>query len=145
MDLNFCKKYIGDGNPPTNRYCRDCPESNIACDNLCKLVINLANSNGGEAISLLGTNAVLLPNFNNPNIVYLNVNKRWNLNKEDFLHFISTGNAQMEKAIQRQDPKTSPSLTRQVPYVQEIVRQLGGMNIPEIDQVKSLQKGIINI
>ena len=89
MDLNFCKKYIGDGYPPTNHYCRDCPESNIACDNLWKLVINLANSNGGIAVSLLGTNAVLLPNFNNPNIVYLKVNKRWNLGKEDFLHFIS--------------------------------------------------------
>jgi len=94
---------------------------------------------------LLGTNAVLFPNFNNPNIVYLKVNKRWNLAKEDFLHFISTCNAQMGKAIQRQDAKTSPSLTRQVPYVQAIVNQLGGMSIPEIDQVKSLQKGLINI
>ena len=140
MDLNFCKKYIGDGNPPTNRYCRDCPESNIACDNLWKLVINLANSNGGKAVSLSGTNAVLLPNFNSPNIVYFKVNKRWNLGKEDILHFISTGNAHMGKAIQRQDPKTSPSLTRQVPYVQAIVRQLGGMSIPEIYLVKSLQK-----
>ena len=140
MDLNFCKKDIGDGYPPTHHYCRDCPESNIACDNLWKLVINLANSNGGKAVSLLGTNAVLLPNFNNPNIVYLKVNKRWNLGKEDFLHFISTGNAQMGKAIQRQDPNTSPSLTRQVPHVQAIIRQLGGMRIPEIDQVKSIQK-----
>lgn len=142
MDLNFCKKYIGDGYPPTNRYCRDCPDSNIACDDLWKLVIELANSNGGKAVSLLGTNAVLFPNFNNPNIVYLKVNVRWNLGKEDFLYFISTGNAQMGKAIQRHDPKTSPSLTRQVPYVQAIVKQLGGMGITEINQVKSLQKGL---
>ena len=140
MNLNFCQYYIGDGNPPTNRYCRECQMSNIACDNLWKLVINLAKSKEGKGVSLQGTNAVLLPNLNNPNIVYLKVNKRWNLGKEDFLHFIATGHAHMGKANQRQDLKISPSLTRQISYVQAIVKQLGGMGIPEICLVKSFQK-----
>ncbi len=144
MDLNFCQYYIGDGNPPTNRYCRECPKSYIACDNLWKLVINLANSNGGKAVSLHGTNAVLLPNPNNTNIIHLEVNVRWGLAKEDFLHFIATNHAQMGKANQRQGPKTSPSLTRQEPYVQAIIKQLGNMGIPGIDKVKSVQKGIDN-
>jgi len=47
MDLSFCQYYIGDGTPPTNRYCRDCLKSCVACDDLWKLVINLANSNAG--------------------------------------------------------------------------------------------------
>ncbi len=93
---------------------------------------------------MYGTNAVLLPNPNNPNIVYLKVNVRWNLTKEDFLHFIATNHAQMGRAYQRQDTKTSPSLTRQEPYVQAIIKQLGGIGIPEIDNVKSIQKGIDN-
>lgn len=76
MDLNFCKYYVGDRNPPTNRYCRDCLKSYIACDNLWKQVINLANSNAGKAVSLHGTSAVILPNTNNPNIVHLEVNAR---------------------------------------------------------------------
>ncbi len=61
MDLSFCQYYIGDGTPPTNRYCRECLKSYIACDDLWKLVINLANSNAGKTVSLHGTNAVLLP------------------------------------------------------------------------------------
>lgn len=143
MDLNFCQHYIGDGNSPTNRYCRDCPKSNIACDNLWGMVINLANSNGVAGVSLKGTNAILLPNANNPDIVYLKINKRWNLGKEDFLHFIASGYAQMGRGYQRQDPQTSPSLTRQVPYVQAIVKQLGGIGIPEIIKVKSVQRGSV--
>ncbi|MBU3967936.1 MAG: hypothetical protein KKG76_11295 [Euryarchaeota archaeon] len=142
MDLNFCKHYMGDGNPPNNRYCRKCPQSYNACDELWKLVINLANSNDGRAVSLLGTNAVLLPNSNNPDIVHLEVNARWGLTKEDFLHFIAINHAQMGRANQRHDPKRSPSLTRQEPYVQAIVKQLGGMGISEISRVKSVQKGI---
>jgi hypothetical protein len=47
----------------------------------------------------------------------------------------------MGKKDQRQDPKRSPSLTRQEPYVQAIVKQLGGMGIPEIEKVKAVQKG----
>ncbi len=140
MDLNFCEHYIGDGNPPTNRFCRECPKSYIACDILWKLVVNLANSNGCKAVSLYGTNAVLLPNPNNPDIVHLEVNVRWGLTKEDFLHFIATNHAQLGKKDQRQDPKMSPSLTRQEPYVQAIVKQLGGIGIPEIEKVKAVQK-----
>jgi hypothetical protein len=141
MDLSFCQYYLGDGTPPTNRYCRDCLKSYIACDDLWKLVINLANSNAGKTVSLHGTNAVLLPNPNNPDIVHLEVNVRWGLTKEDFLHFVATNHAQMGKKDQRQDPKRSPSLTRQEPYVQAIVKQLGGMGIPEIEKVKAVQKG----
>jgi hypothetical protein len=140
MDLNFCQHYIGDGNPPYNQYCRDCLKSYIACNDLLKLVKNLAKSNGSKAVSLHGTNAVLLPNPNNPDIVHLEVNKRWGLTKEDFLHFIATNHAQQGNKDQRQYPKKSPSLTRQEPYVQAIVKQMGGMGIPEIEKVKSVQK-----
>lgn len=140
MDLKFCQHYIGDGNPPTNRYCRECPKSNIACDDLWKLVDNFSNSNGDMGVSLLGTNAVISPNHKNPDIVHLKVNVRWGLYKEDFLHFIATNHAQMGKKDQRQEPKKSPSLTRQEPYVQAIVKQLGGMGIPEIEKVKAFQK-----
>lgn len=91
MDIDFCVHYQGDGNPPTNRFCRRCPFSYIACDELWNMVVQLCNSNGGDPVSLLNTNADLFPNVNNPDIVHLQVNRRWNLGKEDFLHFIGTG------------------------------------------------------
>ena len=56
-----------------------------------------------------------------------------------FLHYIATGHAQLGKKEQRQSTWTSPSLTRQEPYVQAIVKLLGGMNIPEIVNVKRVQ------
>lgn len=73
-------------------------------------------------------------------MVYLRVNSQWNLTKEDFLHFIATGRAQMGRKEQRQDPRVSPSMTRQEPYVQSIVKILGGSSIPEIMMVKREQK-----
>jgi len=86
------------------------------------------------------TRAVLYPNPNNWNMVHLRVNSQWNLTKEDFLHFIATGHARMGRKEQRQDPTVSPSMTRQEPYVQSIVKILGGLSIPEIMMVKREQK-----
>ena len=140
MDIHFCKFYQGDENPPSNRYCRNCSSSQIACDTLWQRVVNLSNSNKGRPVILSGTNAVLYPNLKNWDLVYLKINVQWNLSKEDFLHFIATGRAQMGRAYQRQDSITSPSLTRQEPYVQAIVEILGGWQIPEIQAVKNIQK-----
>lgn len=139
MNLNFCKHYKGDCSTSSNKYCRKCPKSKLACDQLWKLVVDLSNSNKGEPITLTGTNAKLLPNPNNWNIVHLEVKSRWNLPKEDFLHFIATGSSKSGNKNQRRDPKTSPSLTRQEPYVQSIVKHLGGSNISEISAVKRIQ------
>ena len=140
MDIKFCKYYIGDGFPPSNRYCRHCNSSSIACEKLWQLVLTLARSNNGEPISIPNTNARLFPNPNNENMIYLQVNCRWNLSKEDFLHFIATGHAGMGRANQRLEHWISPSLTRQEPYVNSIVNMLGGWNIPEVIAVKTVQK-----
>jgi hypothetical protein len=103
------------------------------------MVVQLSNSNGGDPVPLPDTNAGLLPNVNNPDIVHLQVNRRWNLGKEDFLHFIGTSHAQMGRADERQNPQKSPSLTRQEPYVQAIVSLLGGDHIPPIEAVRNVQ------
>jgi hypothetical protein len=141
MDVRFCQHYVGDGKPPSNRFCRRCPHSAPACDLLWGKVVELSRSGGGTPVSLPPTNASLLPNPSNPNIVYLKVNARWNLGKEDFLHYISTGHAKGGRATQRQNPATSPSLTRQEPYVGAIVQLLGGWRIPGIEAVLRVQKG----
>jgi hypothetical protein len=141
MDVNFCQYYVGDGTPPSNRYCRSCPHAVVACDRLWQRVIGLAGSNNGEPVPLPGTRAVLFPNPKNQNFVRLQVNCRWGLGKEDFLHYIATGHANMGRKGHRNDPRASPSMTRQEPYVQAIVALLGGMNIPEIEAVQEVQKG----
>jgi hypothetical protein len=139
MDIAFCKHYKGTGFPPTNRYCRTCPSE--ACNRLWQLVVALSNSNNGDFVALPGTRADLFPNPNNSNIVHLKINCRWNLGKEDFLYFIATGQAQLGRKTQRLDPAVSPSMTRQVPYVQSIVQAIGGDGIPEIQAVRRCQKG----
>ena len=48
MDLHFCRRYAGDGTPPSNRYCRVCPEA--ACDRLWQRVRDLAASNGTDPV-----------------------------------------------------------------------------------------------
>jgi hypothetical protein len=141
MDVNFCRHYHGEGTPPSNRYCRTCPHSSIACDRLWRRVIELAGSNGGEPVPLPGTRAVLFPHPKNPNFVRLQVNCRWGLGKEDFLHYIATGHAKMGRKGRRSDPRASPSLTRQEPYVHAIVALLGGMGVSEIEAVLAAQKG----
>lgn len=145
MDIRFCNHYIGNGNPPSNQYCRFCSNSKFVCDRLWQCVINLSKINMGNAVALSGTNAVLVPNPNNHNLVYLRVNAQWSLSKEDFLHFIATGNAKMGRADDRQDPEVSPSLTRQEPYVQAIVEMIGGWNLPEIIAVKNFQRNTTKI
>jgi len=141
MDTTFCHYYRGTGFPPTNRFCRECPASAIACDRLWQMVVDLSNAKNGSPVSLPNTRAVLTPNPKNWNIVHLQINCRWNLGKEDFLHYISTGQAQLGRKTQRLDPTVSPSMTRQVPYVQSIVQALGGLHLPEIVAVKKVQKG----
>ncbi|MCC7566339.1 MAG: hypothetical protein KO206_08700 [Methanomicrobiaceae archaeon] len=142
MDTSFCRHYVGDGTPPSNRHCRSCPQAALACDRLWQRVLDLARSNGGNPLPLPGTRAVLFPHPKNPDFVRLQVNCRWGLSKEDFLHYIATGHAEMGRKGQRSDPRASPSMTRQEPYVQEIVALLGGMDIPEIEAVRKVQRGL---
>jgi hypothetical protein len=140
MDVNFCVRYKGDGLPPANRYCRECPEAEKACDGLWALVVELSKSNNGDAVKLPGTRAEMYPNPKNREIVHLKINCRWNLGKEDFLYFISTGYANMGRKDERHKREVSPSMTRQVPYVRSIVRAIGGYNIPEIKAVRDIQQ-----
>ena len=127
--------------PPTNRFCRECPKAEIACDLLWSRVVALSQSNGGDAVRLPGTLAVMYPNPNNRDIVHLKINTKWGLPKEDFLHFIATGSAQMGRKGERLDKRASPRMTRQEPYVQSIVTALGGDTIPEIIRVRQMQAG----
>jgi hypothetical protein len=140
MDPDFCVHYRGNALPPTNRFCRKCPHAPEACDKLWSLVVDLSRSNKGNAVKLPGTRAEMYPNPKNRDIVHLKINCRWGLGKEDYLHFISTGHAQMGRKGGRLNPSASPSMTRQEPYVQSIVEALGGQNIPEIVAVRLMQK-----
>ena len=127
--------------PPTNRFCRHCPMAKTACDSLWSRVVALSQSNGGDTVRLLGTRAVMYPNPNSRDIVHLKINTKWGLPKEDFLHFIATGSAQMGRKGERLNKRASPSMTRQEPYVQSIVTALGGEDIPEITAVRRIQQG----
>ena len=140
MDIHFCHYYKGDGLPPSNRFCRTCPQGCLACNTLWDRVVALSVSNGGEPVPLPGTRALLYPNPNNQEIVHLKINVRWGLPKEDFLHFIATGHAQMGRKNDRQKTETSPSMTRQEPYVQAITQLLGGRGVPEIEAVRNVQQ-----
>ncbi|MBP2133234.1 hypothetical protein J2128_001155 [Methanomicrobium sp. W14] len=142
MKQNFCKHYKGDCFPPTNRYCRVCPDAEPFCNRLWEKVLELSNSNGGKPVALPKTRAVMLPNNNekdNHNIVHLKINVTWNLTKEDYLHYISTGHARMGRKEQRKDPFVSPSLTRQEPYVHSITELLGGISNPLVLDVQKKQ------
>jgi hypothetical protein len=140
MDITFCTYYKGDALPPTNRFCRECPMAKTVCDPLWSRVVALSQSNGGDAVRLPGTRAVMYPNPNNWNIIHLKINTKWGLPKEDFLHFIATGSAKMGRKGERLDKCASPSMTRQEPYVQSIVTALGGENIPGITAVRRIQQ-----
>jgi hypothetical protein len=139
MDIRFCIYYRGNALPPTNRFCRTCPHAKEACDSLWARVVALSQSEGGEAVRLPGTRAVMYPNSRTWDIVHLKINTRWGLPKEDFLHFIATGSAQMGRKGERLDTRASPSMTRQEPYVQSIVTALGGDAVPEIQAVRKVQ------
>lgn len=140
MDTRFCRHYEGNALPPANRFCRACPHAPAACDRLWSLVVALSESNNGDAVPLPGTRAVMVPNPGNRDIVHLRITTTWGLPKEDFLHFIATGHAGMGRKGQRLDPAASPSMTRQTPYVQCIVRALGGPGIPAIQEVRRVQQ-----
>ncbi len=142
VDIRFCQHYRGDGTPPSNRFCRTCPHAALACDALWQRVVDISASGGVEGLPLEGTRARILPNPRTWNIVHLSINCRWDLPKEDFLHFIATGHAQMGRAGDRRNVLSSPSMTRQEPYVQAIVRMLGGWDIPAIEAVRRIQRGM---
>ena len=139
MDIRFCVRYSGDGNPPSNRFCRSCDSD--PCEKLWQRVVGLSLSNKGGPVHLPPTRAVMLPHPANHTMVKMRINTTWTLPKEDFLHFIATGKAGMGRSGRRQDPSASPSMTRQEPYVQAIVGALGGWNIPEIVHVREMQEG----
>jgi hypothetical protein len=141
MDTRFCVHYKGDGYPPSNRYCRECPEAHVACDALWARVVALSQSGHGGAVPLAGTRAEISPNPKR-DFVRLRINCRWNLPKEDFLYFIATGHAGMGRKGHRDEIKSSPSMTRQEPYVQAIAAALGGDGCAEIQNVRRVQKGI---
>ncbi len=143
LNIQFCIHYPGDGNPPSNRYCRGCPQASIACNPLWQRVVDLSKIGGAAGVPLPGTNARIHPNRNTWEIVHLEVNHRWGLPKEDFLHFVATGHAGMGRAGMRKDPAASPSMTRQTPYVQAIVQQIGGVDSPEIERVRQVQRGTV--
>jgi len=142
MDIRFCVHYQGDGYPPSNRYCRVCPEAHRACDALWARVVELSQSGNGGAVPLAGTRAEMYPNPKNPENVRMKINCRWNLPKEDFLYFIATGHSGMGRKGHRDDRKASPSMTRQEPYVQAIAAALGGDECAEIRNVRLVQKGL---
>jgi hypothetical protein len=139
MDIHFCRHYSGDGYPPSNRFCRVCPHSRQGCDALWERVMTLAGSNGGNPCPLPGTRAVLFPHPTSMNFVRLKVNVEWNLPREDFFHYIATGNAGMGRKGDRHNPRSSPSMTRQEPYVGAIVELLGGWDCAEITCVREIQ------
>ena len=141
MDVHFCVHYKGDGYPPSNRFCRNCPHSHIACDALWQLVIDLSCSKGGDAVPLPRTRAVMYPNRRTKNSVRLEINCRWYVSREDFLYFIATGYAGMGRKGDRQERAVSPSLTRQEPYVQSILSAIGGDECAEVLAVRQVQTG----
>jgi len=113
----------------------------LACNRLWQAVVDLSNSENGGPVILPDTRAVMLPNPKNRDIVHLKINVTWNLSKEDYLHYISTGHARMGRKEERLDPFVSPSLTRQEPYVHSITKILGGMKNPLILDVLKIQRG----
>ncbi|OPX66567.1 MAG: hypothetical protein A4E37_01906 [Methanoregulaceae archaeon PtaB.Bin056] len=139
MDTRFCARYKGDGSPPSNRFCRTCQSE--ACRALWEKVIALSRSHDGMPVRLPPTRAVMLPHDANPWMVKIRVNVTWTLPKEDFLHYVATGNAGMGRKGDRQNPAASPSMTRQEPYVQAIVDAIGGWEIQEIRRAREVQRG----
>ncbi|HII99293.1 MAG TPA: hypothetical protein HA272_08615 [Methanoregula sp.] len=139
MDVNFCVHYHGDAHPPTNRFCRICPHAPVACDALWQRVLDLSASNGGNAVPLPPTRAMMYPNPASTTSVRLKINCRWNLPREDFLYFIATGHAGMGRKGKRLERNSSPSMTRQEPYVQAILAAIGGDKQKEVRAVRNVQ------
>jgi hypothetical protein len=77
----------------------------------------------------------------NRDFVKLRVTCTWTLPREDFLHFIATGHARMGRRGRRDDPRASPSMTRQEPYVQAILEALGGWGAPAVVRARAVQQG----
>ncbi len=142
MEIRFCRFYEGDGYPPTNRFCRTCIMADVGCNDLWQRIIGLSESGNGAPVPVQGTRALLYPHPKNRNSVRLKINCTWYLPKEDFLHFIATGHAGMGRKGDRQNPRSSPSMTRQEPYVQALVGMIGGWDLPEVVKVRRIQKGM---
>jgi hypothetical protein len=142
MDIRFCCFYEGDGYPPTNRFCRTCRMADQGCNELWQRIIDLSESEDGDPVPVHGTRALLYPHPKNWNSVRLMINCTWYLPKEDFLHFIATGHAGMGRKGDRHNSRSSPSMTRQEPYVHALVEMIGGWECPSIVKVKRIQKGV---
>jgi hypothetical protein len=142
MDIRFCRFYEGDGYPPANRSCRTCVMADEGCNELWLRIIELSESGNGDPVPVRGTRALLYPHPKNRNFVRLTINCTWYLPKEDFLHFVATGHAGMGRKGDRHNPRSSPSMTRQEPYVQALVEMIGGWDLPEIVKVKRIQTGM---
>ena len=142
MEIRFCRFYEGDGYPPTNRFCRTCIMADEGCNDLWQRIIDLSESGDGAPVPVQGTRALLYPHPKNRNSVRLKINCIWYLPKEDFLHFIATGHAGMGRKGDRQNYRSSPSMTRQEPYVQALTEMIGGRDLPEVVKVRRIQKGM---
>lgn len=136
MDIHFCQHYEGDGELDSNKHCRTCLKSYLACDRLWQLVKDLSDTNDGNGVVIPNSTAVLLPNHNSEDTVYLRVRSQWQLPKEDFLHFIVTGYARGGNRDQRQDPTKAPSLSHQGKHLPGITELIGGDDIDEIQAVR---------
>jgi len=114
----------------------------ISCrekDTGCNGALQATASNGGDPVPLPGTRVVLFPNQKNPAFVRLQVNCRWGLPKEDFLHYIATGHAGMGRRGQR-----SPGVAELHPAGAPRAgnrRTARGADIPEIRAVREVQIG----
>jgi hypothetical protein len=112
------------------------------CNELWQQIIALSESHNGNPVPVRGTRAFLYPHPKNRDLVRLKINCTWNLPKEDFLYYVATGHAGMGRKGDRHNTRTSPSMTRQEPYVQSLVEMIGGLDCPWILKVKRIQKGM---
>lgn len=118
MDLNFCANWRGDGSPEQNKHCRRCPNRAGPCQTLWAAARALA----APTLALPGPSPLHLHRLTpaaseNRDILYLQVNARWNLPIEDFLHYVKTGYAGPGVAGVYDDRTASPSRTSQGQFI----------------------------
>ncbi len=125
MDLNFCVNWQGDGSPGQNKFCRDCPQRAGPCQQLWAAFRGLAN----PTLEVPGPTQLRLhrrtpAGGENLDIMYFQVNARWNLPIEDFLHFVKTGCGGAGQREIYDDPMASPSRTTQGHFVKRLMSGL---------------------
>lgn len=123
MDLKFCTFWQGNGSSPDhNKFCRSCPQRNGPCQELWSDLRALAN----PTIQVPGTPALRLhrqtpAGGQNPDILYLQVNARWNLPIEDLLHYVKTKHGAAGQGGVHDDPRVSPSKTSQESFLSRLM------------------------